>query len=260
MPEIIWKIIEGDGPLVATAIHDGHAVRPDVLAHMKLDEAGRLREEDPFTARWTSVAPTQITGLRSRFEVDLNRPSEKAVYRQPEDAWGLQVWQGELPDAIADASLANYDAFYAEVHRVLSAIAATYGRFVVYDLHTYNHRREGPGGPIADPELNPEINVGTGTLNRDRWGHIIDRFITDARAFDFAGRSLDTRENVKFKGGQFGRWIHEQFPETGCALSIEFKKFFMDEWSGEPDPAQVQLIADLLASTVPGVLDELQKR
>jgi N-formylglutamate amidohydrolase len=165
-----------------------------------------------------------------------------------------------LPDDIAHASLANYDAFYAEVHRVLSAIEAKFGRFVVYDLHTYNHRRDGPDGPLADPELNPEVNVGTGTLDRQRWGSIVERFMADVRAYDYAGRSLDTRENVKFEGGQFARWIHEQFPQTGCALSIEFKKFFMDEWTGEPDPAQVEMIGDLLASTVPGVLTELSKR
>ena len=259
MPEIIWKIIEGEGPLVATAIHDGHAVRPDVLAHVALDEANRLREEDPFTAHWVTVAPTQIIGLHSRFEVDLNRPREKAVYRKPEDAWGLQVWQSDLPDAIADATLANYDAFYAEVQRVLTNIQAKYGRFVVYDLHTYNHRGEGPDGPIADPALNPEVNVGTGTLDQERWKPLVQRFMADVRAYDYAGRSLDTRENIKFKGGQFARWIHQQFPGTSCALSIEFKKFFMDEWTGEPDVTQLQMINDLLATTVPGVLAELQK-
>jgi hypothetical protein len=40
-------------------------------------------------------------------------------------------------------------------------------------------------------------------------------------------------------------------------LSLEFKKFFMDEWSGEPDRAQLEAIRQALQSTLPGLLDEL---
>ena len=100
MTDRIWEELIGDGPLVATAVHDGHRVRDNLLALMKLDDAGRLREEDPFTAHWTTVAPTRVIGLHSRFEVDLNRPRDKAVYRSPEDAWGLDVWSGPLPPPV----------------------------------------------------------------------------------------------------------------------------------------------------------------
>jgi hypothetical protein len=79
------------------------------------------------------------------------------------------------------------------------------------------------------------------------------------RAFDFLGRQLDIRENVKFRGGQLARWTHEQFPHSGCVLSIEFKKFFMDEWTGIPDSTQLEAIRQGLQSTVPGVLEELKK-
>ena len=98
----IWQLDEGDSPLVATAIHAGHALRDEVTKLMALDEAGRLREEDPFTDQWTTVADTRLIGLQSRFEVDLNRPRAKAVYLQPEDAWGLHVWQTPPP---ADVSV-----------------------------------------------------------------------------------------------------------------------------------------------------------
>jgi hypothetical protein len=103
--------------------------------------------------------------------------------------------------------------------------------------------------------------VGTGTMDRARWAPIVDRFIAELRTVDFLGRQLDVRENVKFFGGQLGRWTHQNFPESACVLSIEFKKFFMDEWTGEPDPANKQLdaIRQALAATIPGVLEELDK-
>lgn len=81
-----FSLTTGPGPLVVTAVHEGHAAHADTLAHFALDDAERLREEDPFTADLTAVAETRIVGYRSRFEVDLNRPPEKAVYRTPDDA------------------------------------------------------------------------------------------------------------------------------------------------------------------------------
>jgi N-formylglutamate deformylase len=255
-----WQIEVGAGPLVAAANHDGHFVRPELVGLFALDDAARLREEDPFTAVWTQVANTRIVGRRSRFEVDLNRPRDKAVYLTPADAWGLQVWTETPPAEVIERSLAIYDAFYAAVEQLLQTAVDRYGRVVVFDLHSYNHRRLGPDGPPADVGTDPEVNLGTGTMpDRARWAPIIDRFIADLRAFDFLGRSLDVRENVKFRGGHFPRRIHEAFPGSVCVLSIELKKFFMDEWSGRPDPPIIEAIGRALQSTVHGVQEELQK-
>lgn len=259
MDQPIWELTEGEGPLVAAAIHHGHAVRDEVARRLALSDDARRREEDPYTGDWTAVAETRLVGLHSRFEVDLNRPPDGAVYLRPEDAWGLEVWREPPPPPLVDASRAAYEAFYAEVRRVLEAKVRRYGCFVVFDLHAYNHRRGGPDAPPADPDLNPEVNVGTGTMDRARWAPVVERFMDDLRGVDFLGRRLDVRENVKFQGGYFPRWIHQHFPDTGCALAIEFKKFFMDEWSGTPDPQQCAAIRRALAATVPGVLDALQE-
>ena len=256
-PRRLWRSDVSDSRLIAAAIHDGHEVRPEVARLLALPESDRLREEDPFTGAWTEVAQTRIVGCRSRFEVDLNRPRGKAVYRTPADAWGLRVWREEPGETFISASLAEYDAFYRYVHGVLTAAARRHGSFVVFDLHSYNHRREGPVGAPADPAANPEVNIGTASMDRTRWAPLVDRFIADLRRFDFRGRHLDVRKNVKFRGGHFSRWVHEQFPDSGCALAIEFKKFFMDEWSGSLHPGEHQAILDGLRSTVPGVLEEV---
>lgn len=257
--DTIWELNEGNGPLVAAAIHNGHKLRQEVADIMALSEDARLREEDPFTGEWAIAGDTQIIGLRSRFEVDLNRPREKAVYIEPEDAWGLKVWESSPPPEIVTRSLAEYDAFYSDVYQLFTGLEQQFGCFVVFDLHSYNHLRAGADGLPADPELNPEVNIGTGTMDRARWGPLVDRFIDDLRSYNFCGRSLDVRENVKFKGGRFSGWIHETFPESACSLAIEFKKFFMDEWSGKPDRRQLEEICKAVQSTVPGVLEELHR-
>jgi len=142
---------------------------------------------------------------------------------------------------------------------LFSELEKRFGRFVVFDIHSYNHRRNGPNSPPENPEENPEVNVGTGTMNREKWSPIVERFMDDLRSFDFLGRKLDVRENVKFKGGNMARWTHKNFSESGCVLALEFKKFWMDEWTGKPDKTQVEAIHQALASTVPGVLEELRK-
>ena len=246
-------------PLIGAAVHDGHDSRPEISQRFRLDDAGRLREEDPFTGEMARALPRHVVGLHSRFELDLNRPRAGAVYRAPEDAWGLDVWQGELPQQHADDSYALFDAFYAEAAAELEKVRESFGHFVVYDLHSYNHRRDGADGPPADVSENPEVNLGTKSLGDPKFRPLIERFIADLRAFDFGGRGLDVRENVKFGGGEFSKWVHREFPDSACSIAIEWKKFWMDEWSGQADDAQRELIRLALVSTFDGAREELAK-
>jgi hypothetical protein len=64
------------------------------------------------------------------------------------------------------------------------------------------------------------------------------------------GRKLDVRENIAFQGrGEQTRFVHERYPGRGCAIALEFKKFFMDEWSGEPNPAELEAMRRFIAFT-----------
>jgi N-formylglutamate deformylase len=254
-----WTIEEGGGPLVACAVHAGNEVRSEALRHMAIRRRERFVEEDPFTDQLTTVAPTSIVVHRSRFEVDMNRARERAVYRTPGDAWGLTVWRGPLPATVRQRSLRLYDRFYADLSAVLARAGSGARPFVVLDLHSYNHRRGGPDAPPADPAGNPEINLGTGSLDRERWGGLVDRFMADLRTVEVAGRPLDVRENVRFRGGHLSRWVHAAFGGQACCLAVEVKKFFMDERTGELHEAVWAGVQEALAATVPGVLDELDR-
>ena len=248
----------GAGPLAALAVHDGHDLRPEVAEWMLLDRATRHREEDPFTGNWTTLAPNWAVVHRSRFEVDINRPREGAVYRRPADAWGLEVWRHGVPPGLFERSLQLHDQFYQELRGLFDVMARKHRRFVVLDLHTYNHVRAGRD-VAADATENPEINIGTGTMDRARWAHVVDRFIDDLRAFDFLGRRLDVRENVRFQGGYVPKWLHTNYPAQGCALAVEVKKFFMDEWTGHCDETQYSAIYEALQSTIPGLMEEISR-
>ena len=77
------------------------------------------------------------------------------------------------------------------------------------------------------------------------------------RNFDFLGRQLDVRENIKFAGGHFAEWVHAHFPDSACVLAIEVKKFFMNEWTHQPDLIQLSAVHQALRNSVSRVLEEL---
>ncbi len=253
-----WKFIQGeDLPVVAAAIHAGSRIPPGFRKRYALPASGRLREEDPFTGYFTRITGNRILVRLSRFAADLNRPREKAVYLNPEDSWGLRVWK-DLPAGEELGSLLSlYDRFYRELGEYLNAVIERRRRVVMLDIHSYNHRREGPEAPPANPEENPAINVGTGTMGTDTWNRLIKRFIRDLKSCNVGGEPLDVRENVKFSGGHFPRWIHENYRDRVCVLSVELKKIFMDEWTGKQDTAVMKDIRRALEHAIPGIAEEI---
>lgn len=247
-------------PIVTAAIHDGHQLSDDVAPHIALSEEVRLREEDPHTGIWAGISKNHIIGNASRFEFDLNRPPERAIYITPADAWGLKVWKDQPSEELLDKIRNRYSSIYNRVHQDLSRLVERFGTIVVMDIHSYNHRRNGPDAHPEDPTLNPEINIGTGTMDREKWASIVDRFIGDLKKIDFLGRQLDVRENIKFRGGYFPKWIHENFSDSVCCISVEVKKFFMDEWTGDPDWQIIDSIEEAFKALMPGLLEEISLR
>ena len=251
-PDAWWTAVRGTGPIVATAIHDGHGLRPEAGALMKLAAPDRLREEDPHTGEMILAVPTRVIAHRSRFEVDLNRARTEAVYRTPAQAWGLEVWKHEPDAAFVERSLALYDAFYASIRTLLEGIIQDHGRFILLDVHSYNHRRNGPGGPATDAANAPDINLGTFSMPPGRWRHVLDALVEGVRSFEYPGRRLSIGIDVAFQGrGALTRFVHENFPRTGCAIALEVKKFFMDEWTGVPHREHIAALQRLFAALLP---------
>lgn len=239
---------------MATAVHAGHDLRPELQEIAALTTGERRREEDPHTDQFTEPFCSRVTVSRSRFEVDLNRPRSEAVYRTAEQAWGLEVWQHPLTDEQVAPSLASHDAFYNRMADLCDGLARR-GRFVVLDLHSYNHRRGGPTEPAAPEEENPDVNLGTGTLDTETWKALVDRFVVDLMGG--LPPSMSFGENIRFQGGYLSKWVNERYPTRGCALAIEFKKTFMDEWTDEVDRRRMDQIVAGLEGTIPGLLEDL---
>ncbi len=213
------------------AIHAGDRVRDEILKCMAVSQEDRYREEDPHTDRFIRDFPIQIIGRDSRFEYDINRKRETAVYQTPEMAWGLDVLNMPLSNALIRRSLKKYDEFHALMDILADYLCGQHEHGVIFDCHSYNYQRE-ERRPWYEDEK-PVINVGTGPVNRERFAHTIDDLMSRLSKISVEDRPIDVGENVVFKGGHLSQRLSKAHHDTLLVLAIEFKKVFMDEHSGE---------------------------
>lgn len=233
-----WDLVVGDGPVIAAAIHDGHRMRGSLLTHLAFDEAQRRRDEDPLTGLLAMAGDVRLRVRNSRFQCDLNRQRDKAISSDPADTWGLEVWRKQLPRTEIEASQADHDRFYDMARALIDAMIARWGRLLLLDIHSYNHRRDGADAPAADPAGNPDIDLGVTTLDAERWGNVVDRFESALQEAPLRGKVPDVRRNVRYHGGgHFPEWVYATWGEAVCTISLEYKKVFMDEWTAQADLA-----------------------
>ena len=62
------------------ANHNGHELRSEVAALSVLDEASRLREEDPFTGEWAEVVASSLVAQRSRLRWTSTVPGNSGLH------------------------------------------------------------------------------------------------------------------------------------------------------------------------------------
>mgnify|MGYP001171378897 CR=1 FL=1 len=247
-----YSIKFAESPFWAVAVHDGHQLAPGIEKFMRLNDAQRLREEDPYTASIAELPVNQLVVGSSRFQLDVNRKKEDAIYIQPEQAWGLSVWKEPLPSEVLTQLYDDYTRFYQEIDRYIEQTIEHYGFFIVFDVHTYNARRKSED-EVVDVQANPQINLGT-VYNQAEWRPVIDGFIESVQRQQLLGDVIDIRENIKFKGGHLAQHILHKFGAHGCVLSIEFRKDFMNEWTGQPYQPAILAYKQLLLH----VLKDLQ--
>ncbi len=236
-----WDMLVTEGPVMVTAIHAGHSIRPSLRPHLALGEAERLREEDPLTDFFLPAGDTVLRANRSRFECDLNRPEARCITADPAETWGLRIWRDDLPDAEIAASRALHRRFYALMAERIEAMIAAHGEVLVLDLHSYNHRREGPEDAPAPQAGNPDIDLGATTLDHAAHGGLLAAFAEGLGSCPLSGAMPDVRVNVRWKdGGHFPEWLHATYGAKACVVTLEYKKVFMDEWTGSADILALQ--------------------
>jgi hypothetical protein len=220
-----------------TAIHSGSRIRDDLKDKLEVSAGDRYREEDPGTDRLIEKMPIQVVALDSRFEYDVNRSAEKAIPLTPEMAWGLTVWNSSLTEEEISISLAKYREFHLLMDLVSAYLVKQVGgkggsgRAYIFDLHSYCYQRERREPWYENPK--PVINLGTEAINEAVFRESINDLLLKLKKIRAEGRMITVAENEVFRGGFLARRLSALHHDNLAVFAIEFKKIFMDEWSGE---------------------------
>ena len=206
-------------PYVCAAIHDGHKFRKELWDNCLHSEYDRWYEEDPETKNMVISHPILLTGCDSRFEYDLNRSPEEAVF---ETAWGKQLCKKPLTKDQKEKSLAKHNAFYKIVSALLQKIEDKFSIVIVYDMHSYNWKR-------WNREV-PSWNLGTSNIDNERFGEDIEAWRKSLNEIKFPYQIKQTASinNTFYGNGYFLKFITKNFQNT-LVLATEIAKVYCDE-------------------------------
>lgn len=231
------------------AVHDGHQFRKELWDNCLHTEYDRWYEEDPETKNMVVSHPIVIAGRDSRFEYDLNRDPENAVF---DTAWGKKLWKTPLSDAQKQKSLAKHSNFYKVTHALVSKLEEKFGTAIVYDMHSYNWKR-------WDREV-PTWNLGTSNIDNNRFGDQVELWRNALASIELPHDIKQTALiNDTFQGnGYFLKFITNTFDNT-LVLATEIAKIYCDEYNQIIFPEVLNSVASQLQNLLPSHANNFYK-
>ncbi len=237
-------------PYICGAVHNGHQFRKSLWENCLHTEFERWYEEDPATLEMVQAHPIVISGRDSRFEYDLNRDPENAIYK---DAWGKQLWKKPLSQKERALSLRKHESFYKVLHALVAQLEKKYGKALVFDMHSYNWQR-------WDRDV-PTWNLGTANIDTERFATIAEDWSRKLGQINLPGGIPSTSKiNDTFQGnGYFLKYITQNFRNT-LVLATEIAKVYCDELSGIIYPEVVRSVEAYLQEVIPLQVKEFREQ
>ena len=228
-------------PYACGAVHDGHQFRKELWDNCLHSEYDRWYEEDPETKNMVKSHPIVIAGCDSRFEYDLNRIPEEAVF---ETAWDKLLWKEPLSEQMKAKSMAKHTNFFKVVHALISKLEEKFGVCIVYDMHSYNWRR-------WDREV-PTWNLGTSNIDNDRFGNDVESWRHSLSKMKLPNdiKSTSKVNNTFYGNGYFLKYITANFKNT-LVLATEVAKIYCQEYEQIIYPEVVKAIEEELKTMLP---------
>lgn len=225
---------------VCGAVHDGHQFRKELWNNCLHTEYERWYEEDPCTKQMVQSHPIVIAGLDSRFEYDLNRAPDTAVF---DTAWGKQLWKAPLSSKMRHRSLQKHSNFYKVVHTLIHKLEELHPKVIVFDMHSYNWKR-------WDREV-PVWNLGTINIDNSRFEGIVKSWAQKLGGIVLPHEIKTTIGiNDTFQGnGHFLKYITQTFSNT-LVLATEISKIYCDEHTGIIFPEVVAAVEKQLKDLI----------
>ncbi|SEJ34618.1 N-formylglutamate deformylase [Frateuria terrea] len=255
----IFRLDQGNAPLLISLPHDGSHIPEDIAARMH-PAARRSRDTDWHVARLyaplaQALGASLLHPVASRYVVDLNRPADgHALYPGRRETGlvstigfdGEPLYRESEPDAAEVQRRVNefWRPYHTALQQELARLRGLHGRVVLWEGHSIRSRV-----PMLFDGRLPDLNLGTadGASCSPALQQRLEALLDGQDRFDFV-------VNGRFKGGyitrQYGR------PDEGVdAVQLEMTQCnYMDEDSFEWDEAKAavlrQAIAPLLGACV----------
>jgi len=241
-------------PWLGLAAHAGHRVREELIPKMGIDENERLYEEDAYVDYFISSAPIQIVGLDSRFEYDVNRARDHAVYLKPFESWGKKVWKTPPTKDELELSYQKYDEFHELLDYFVEQMTGMFEKILVMDMHSYNYKRQTYAGRA---NALPLFNLGTTAIDRTKHKPVIEKVLKHLGEISLPGIPASVAENDVFKGnGAIASAVASKYSDS-LLLNIEVKKVYMNETTGELHPSHVKALSESFAKLGRSVMQGL---
>lgn len=256
-PDTYWheELRPGEGPLIAIAPHAGTRLDPELEPHLtEAALSSHWRLHAPWTGSMTSVAPTRIVALRSRYELELDESREACAGRQRvAGAPDLRLWRSEPPEAVLERARFAWDAFHEHLGRIIEAVVAMRGHFIALVLRAPHAIPE--NAPHLEVPDMPEIIVQSGSLVDLRYQSLARRLTEQLGDGVVLGYPLEVREDAHDPGGHLTSWINRHHGAHGCAIAVELRKVVVDDASGLPERFAHAQITDQIRQAARSVLD-----
>ena len=223
-------------PFACAAIHNGHNLDKELWKNCHHTEHDRWYEEDPATGEMISGLPLTLIAHDSRFEYDLNRHPNEAIY---ETAWGKRLWKIPLSESLKLKAINKHENFYKVVLTLMVKLEEMFGSVVVYDLHSYNWKRWERKVPV--------FNIGTSNVDETKYNIAITQWQEILGKLELPIDEKVTCEvNDVFQGnGYFLKYITANTLNT-LVLATEISKVYCDEETGVIFPEVVAAVRDQL--------------
>ncbi|MFH1017691.1 MAG: N-formylglutamate amidohydrolase [Pseudomonadota bacterium] len=226
-------------PCIALAVHAGHRLREESLSKMTIEETERLQDEDVATEHMIQDFPIQLVGLDSRYEYDLNRRRDQSVYLKPFQSWGKKVWLHPPSKEELDISYQKYDEFYEMLDCVAEQMTARFGKFLVFDVHSYNFRRQ---QYVGREQALPTFNIAASAADQKKHRAVLDQIAQNLAKVRLTNADSKVKENDIFKkDGAVVAALEKKCPDA-LTVPIEIKKIYTDERTGDVNRAMIEVL------------------
>jgi len=231
-------------------MHTGSRIRPELMDAMLVKRENRFREEDPYADVFIREMPIRIIARDSRFEYDLNRENETCIYPYGDLKYGMDIWKRPLTADEKGPAILKHQEFHDLIDLLIHMLMKKNRHALIFDMHTYCYQRDGKRIWHEDP--NPEINIGSKAVNREIFGKAINTFMESLSGQTIDGHPVRIVENEVFMGGYLSRKLSKTWFKNVLVLAVEYKKIFMNEWTGEVFP---EILKELLNNFNMAALD-----